>query len=72
LAKAVAHDKRHLHEIMTSKVITAKEDEAIDTVIRRMEKHNISGLPILDESNHIIGILTTDDISRKLVKGVTA
>ena len=72
LAKAVAYDKRQLHEIMTSKVITAKEDDAIDTVIRRMEKHNISGLPIVDESNHIIGILTTDDISRKLVRRATA
>ncbi|MCP8315774.1 MAG: homocysteine biosynthesis protein [archaeon] len=72
LAKAVAHDKRQLHEIMTSKVITAKEDEVIDTVIRRMEQHNISGVPIVDQSNHIIGILTTDDISRKLVRRVIA
>ncbi len=72
LAKAVAYEKKQLHEIMTSRVITAKEDEAVDTVIRRMEKHNISGLPIVNESNHIIGILTTDDISRKLVRGATA
>ena len=72
LAKAVAYDKRQLHEIMTSKVITAKEDEAIDTVVRRMEKHNISGVPVVDQFNHIIGILTTDDISRKLVRRVTA
>ncbi|MGB9659949.1 MAG: CBS domain-containing protein, partial [Nitrososphaerales archaeon] len=61
---------RQLHEIMTLKVVSAKEDEAIDTVIRRMEQHNISGVPVVDQSNHIIGILTTDDISRKLVRRV--
>ncbi|MCP8313535.1 MAG: homocysteine biosynthesis protein [archaeon] len=72
LAKAVAQDKRQLHEIMTLKVITAKEDEAIDTVVRRMEQHNISGVPVIDQSNYIIGILTTDDISRKLVRRATA
>jgi uncharacterized protein (DUF39 family)/CBS domain-containing protein len=70
LAKAIAQDKRQLHEIMTLKVISAREDEAIDTVIRRMEQHNISGVPVVDQSNHIIGILTTDDISRKLVRRV--
>jgi uncharacterized protein (DUF39 family)/CBS domain-containing protein len=68
LAKAVAQDKRQLHEIMTIKVITAKEDEAIDTVVRRMEQHNISGVPVVDHSNRILGMLTVNDISKKLIR----
>jgi len=71
LAKAVARGKRLLNEIMTRRVITAKVDESIDIVVRRMAQHNISGVPVVDEANHVIGILTTDDISRKLVGGVT-
>ncbi|MDH5440704.1 MAG: CBS domain-containing protein [Candidatus Bathyarchaeota archaeon] len=50
-------------------MITATTDEAIDVVVRRMSRHNISGVPVIDETNRIIGILTTDDISRKLVGG---
>jgi len=69
VAKAIAKEKRRLNEIMTRRVITAKVDESIDVVVRRMSQHNISGVPVVDETNHIVGILTTDDISRKLVGG---
>ena len=67
LAKAVAQDKRRLDEIMTRKVIVAFENESIDVVVHRMGQHNISGVPVVDKMNHVIGILTTDDISRKIV-----
>jgi len=69
LAKAIAQEKRQLGDIMTKKVITATADEAIDVVVRRMSRHNISGVPVIDDTNRIRGILTTDDISRKLVGG---
>ena len=67
LAKAVAQDKRRLDEIMTRKVIVAFENESIDVVVHRMAQHNISGVPVVDKMNHVIGILTTDDISRKII-----
>jgi len=69
LAKAIAHDKKRLGEIMTRRVITAFENESIDVVARRMAQHNISGVPVVDKLNRVIGILTTDDISRKVVGG---
>ncbi|MBS7606759.1 MAG: homocysteine biosynthesis protein [Candidatus Bathyarchaeia archaeon] len=69
LAKAIAQDKRRLDEIMTRKVITAFENESIDVVARRMAQYNISGVPVVDRLNHVIGILTTDDISRKVIGG---
>ena len=67
LAKAIANDRNVLSEIMTRKVITAREDESIDVVARRMAQHNISGLPVIDEAKQVSGIITTDDISRRLV-----
>ncbi|MEM2028936.1 MAG: CBS domain-containing protein, partial [Candidatus Bathyarchaeia archaeon] len=69
LAKAIAYNKRRLDEIMTRRVITAFENESIDVVVRRMAQHNISGVPVVDAMNRVIGILTTDDISRKIVGG---
>jgi uncharacterized protein (DUF39 family)/predicted transcriptional regulator len=67
LTKALAHNKRRLDEIMTKKVITAKSNESIDVIVQRMTHYNISGLPVVDEKNKVIGIITTDDISKKLV-----
>ncbi|MEM2341808.1 MAG: homocysteine biosynthesis protein [Candidatus Bathyarchaeia archaeon] len=69
LAKAIAYDKRRINEIMTRRVIAAFENESIDVVARRMAQHNISGVPVVDKLNHVIGILTTDDISKKIVGG---
>jgi uncharacterized protein (DUF39 family)/predicted transcriptional regulator len=71
LARAIAQDKRRLEEIMTRKVIVAFENESIDVVVRRMAQHNISGVPVVDRMNHVIVILTTDDVSRKIVGGRT-
>jgi uncharacterized protein (DUF39 family) len=71
LARALAGDKRRLAEIMTKRVITALPNESIDVVARRMAKHNISGVPVVDEANHVTGIVTTDDVSKKLVGGRT-
>lgn len=70
LAKAIAQDKKQLDEIMTRRVVTAKEEESIDVVVRRMTQHNISGVPVVDETNRVVGILTTDDVSRKLIGGM--
>ncbi|MEM2970001.1 MAG: CBS domain-containing protein, partial [Candidatus Bathyarchaeia archaeon] len=71
LARALAIDKKRLEEIMTKKVITVFQNESIDVVARKMARHNISGVPVVDKENHVIGILTTDDISKKLVGGRT-
>jgi len=64
IAIAVGKRKRKLSEVMTSKVITAREDEPIDVVARRLETNNISGAPVVDHGGRLRGILTTDDISR--------
>ena len=54
---------------MTRKVITAFENESIDVVARRMARYKISGVPVIDKSNRVIGVLTTDDISRRVIGG---
>ncbi|HIE13679.1 TPA: CBS domain-containing protein [Candidatus Bathyarchaeota archaeon] len=69
LAKAIAQRKDKLEDIMTRTVITAYRNEPLDVVVRRMAQYNISGVPVIDQERRVIGILTTDDISRRLVGG---
>ncbi len=64
IAKAVAEGKKNLSEVMTKKVITAREGDAIDIVSRRLSQYNISGMPVVDDGNHVIGMVTTDDIAK--------
>ena len=53
---------------MTKRVITAREDEPIDAVARKLDKFGISGVPVVDARGKLKGIVTSDDIS-KLVGG---
>jgi uncharacterized protein (DUF39 family)/CBS domain-containing protein len=68
IAAAVA--KRHAEsaEIMTKKVITADLDEPLELVIRKMERGNISALPVIDKRRRVIGMVTSDEISRMIRK----
>jgi uncharacterized protein (DUF39 family)/predicted transcriptional regulator len=64
IANAVAKEKTRLKDVMTKKVIIAREDEPVDIIARRIDKHEISGLPIIDKNNHVKGMITAEDISR--------
>jgi len=64
ISKAVAKKYRKLEEIMTRKVITADPDEPLAIVIRKMERHNISALPVIDQRGKVRGLVTSEMISR--------
>jgi len=68
LAKALAEGKNTLDKVMTTKVITARENESEDVVARRLSQHDISGMPVVDDENRVIGIVTTDDLAKLLRK----
>jgi uncharacterized protein (DUF39 family)/predicted transcriptional regulator len=66
VAKAVAVNAKTLEEIMTRKVVVAKPNETIDIVAKRMEQHDITGLPVVDDGNHVLGLITSADLSKLL------
>jgi L-aspartate semialdehyde sulfurtransferase len=69
IANAVAKGKKKLTDVMTKKVIIAREDEPADVIARRLDKHEISGLPVIDKDNRVKGMITAEDISRLIVDG---
>lgn len=68
ISKAVALKCRTLEGIMTKNVLTARGNEDIGTAAKRMEQHNISALPVIDDDNRIIGIVGSEEIN-KLIGG---
>ena len=71
IANAVAKGENRLKDVMTKKVVIAREDEPVDVIARRIDKHEISGLPIIDKNNRVKGMITAEDISRLMcVKNV--
>lgn len=64
ISRAVAHKYAGLEQIMTRKVVTTSINDTVEAVAKKLEKHDISALPVVDEDNHVIGILTSDSISK--------
>lgn len=64
LAKALANDKRSLGEVMTTQVIVARPEESLHIAVSRLEKHGISGMPVVDEEWRVVGIITSDDVAK--------
>jgi len=64
IAKAVATGARLVGEVMTQKVIVAHKGEPIDLAARKLEKHGISALPVVDSRRRILGMVSDEDIAR--------
>ena len=64
ISRAVALKCRTLDEIMITNVITSRLDDPIELAARRMETHNISALPVVDEHQKIIGVINSESINK--------
>jgi CBS domain-containing protein len=66
VTRALAEGKKGLAEVMSRRVVTAKPDEPLDTASKRMAKHNINALPVIDNESKVLGIITSEDVSKLL------
>ena len=64
--------RKHLaikvEEIMTRKVISASRDTKINDIAEMMVNNRVNRIPIVDEKNKPIGIVTRADIVKSFVK----
>jgi CBS domain-containing protein len=66
LTRAMAEGKKALADIESHNVITAKPDEPLEIASKRMAQNNISALPVVDIEKKVLGIVTSEDVSKLL------
>ncbi len=66
ITRAMAEGKKALADIETHNVFTAKPDEPLEIASKRMAQHNISALPVIDIEKKVLGIVTSEDVSKLL------
>ncbi len=59
-----------IDKLMRSPVFTASLDDTIADAASRMATNAVHSLPVVDESNHLVGIVTTTDIMQALLHGI--
>lgn len=55
-------------ELMTRRVVTVSPDDTIEEAARLMVEHRVGGLPVVDESRHVVGVVTETDIFKAFVE----
>ncbi len=62
ITKAIAEDKNELKDIITKKVITTMDNDPIEIAARKMKINNISALPVIDDNNKVVGIISSEEL----------
>lgn len=57
-----------VQQIMTTRVLTVGPDEPIVVAARMMVDNRIGGLPVVDETGAVVGVITETDIFRAFVE----
>jgi acetoin utilization protein AcuB len=57
-----------VREIMTKDVITTTPDTPIEDAAYLMAENKIGGLPVVDDHNHVVGVITETDIFKIFVE----
>lgn len=55
-------------DVMETHVISLKKDATIKEIAELMIKHNISGFPVVNEHNTVLGVVSELDLMRKEIR----
>lgn len=57
-----------VRDLMTTQVITVRPTDTVKRATIKMAVDNVTGVPVVDNRNHILGILTENDILKLILK----
>ncbi len=47
-------------------IVTVCPDDSIESVVNKLSKHHFKKLPVIDEKNQVVGIISRGDVLRKI------
>lgn len=62
LAPNVDLSATHISDVTTSKFITANENDDVHNALDLMRHHGIRRVPLVDDNDNLVGIITVDDL----------
>ncbi|MFG2006813.1 CBS domain-containing protein [Spirillospora sp. NPDC048911] len=54
-----------VREFMTDEVVTARPDTSFRELVEKLEERQISGLPVVDDESHVLGVVSEIDLLKK-------
>ena len=56
------HERRRVRDVMTTDVVKVHPETNVSEIARLMSEHDISGLPVVDEADRVLGVVTEMDM----------
>ena len=56
-----------VEDVMTQVVYVVRKNDAFSSVLLLLDKHNISGVPVVDEKKRVVGIISEKDLLYRLL-----
>jgi CBS domain-containing protein len=60
--------KLKVRDLMTTEVVTLRPDDTVKKAATRLALDNVSGAPIVDNKNHLLGFVSENDILTIIMK----
>jgi CBS domain-containing protein len=61
-------DKTTALDIMSTELITIREDETVEAALKALVNNRISGVPVIDANNKMVGVLSEYDLICQISK----
>ena len=66
VAKGLDPKTTRVSEVMTTEVITCREDDKIEKALNAMSKHQLRRIPVVDKNNMLVGIIAQADVATRM------
>lgn len=68
IAQGIDPDPLFVEDIMSAPVITVQEDDSLIDLMRTMRTNGIRRVPVVNEKQDLVGLVTLDDVLRLLAQ----
>ncbi len=58
-----------INKYMNPSPVVAKEDEGLESVVRKMLNEGFRHLPVVDSEGHVLGVISIKDVAEALYEG---
>jgi CBS domain-containing protein len=66
VAEGLDPSTTRVSDVMTTDIVTCREDDNIDKALNAMSKHQLRRIPVVDNENRLVGIIAQADVATRM------
>lgn len=71
VAQGISPASLHVEDVMSHRLVTAREDDSIIELLHTMRSHGLRRLPVLDAQDQLVGLVARDDLIDELARSLS-